>query len=218
MEARPAQASGDTQITPEREQLRKSLWSPERALKYMKCFGIIKGCNYVPAYAHSHPHMREGETYKFRGMLKGDGRPLGVEIRFYPTGSWDKPIATIPLHGISTHYHEKRFAFKNEVDRWFKPEEYARACVVYSQAMKAVDPTIKVGMVTYGRPLSQNLDKMLEIAGPHIDFFADRGDAEKRLDFMLGIMRDYNAQHGTSIKGDIRAVVKCYGALLLGGR
>ena len=45
-----------------REQLRKALWSPERAHKYMKRFGVIRGCNYVPAYGHSHAHM----WYDFR--------------------------------------------------------------------------------------------------------------------------------------------------------
>lgn len=40
-----------------RAELIKSRWSLERAFKYMERFEIIKGCNYVPAYAHNHSHM-----------------------------------------------------------------------------------------------------------------------------------------------------------------
>jgi hypothetical protein len=34
----------------------------------------------------------------------------------------------------------------NEIHRWFTAEEYANACVLYSRTMKAVDPTIKIGI------------------------------------------------------------------------
>jgi hypothetical protein len=61
----PAEEAEDKKL---REDLVKTLWTPERAYKYMERFGVIKGCNYVPAYAHSHAHMwfdyREGEIKK----------------------------------------------------------------------------------------------------------------------------------------------------------
>jgi hypothetical protein len=60
-----------------REELVKSLWPAERAFKYMERFGVIKGCNYVPAYAHSHAHMwfdyREGEINKELAWAKEIG-------------------------------------------------------------------------------------------------------------------------------------------------
>ena len=78
-------------------------------------------------------------------------------------------------------------------------EEYAELVVRYSKAMKALDPTIKIGMVTYD--FTDKVPAMLEIAGKHIDFFADRDDYEDgRLDMMIGLLENYNQKNNTAIK------------------
>jgi hypothetical protein len=40
-----------------RQQLTELRWSPERAEKYIKDLGVIRGCNYVPAYCYSYIEM-----------------------------------------------------------------------------------------------------------------------------------------------------------------
>jgi alpha-N-arabinofuranosidase len=116
------------------------------------------------------------------------------------------PMADLRVkHGYKEPFGAKFWELDNEVHRWFESEDYAWATVVYSKAMKAVDPTIQIGMVSYGdRPgkptYHENIDKMLEIAGPYIDFLADRADADKTSAYMLGKVRAYNEAHGTHIK------------------
>ncbi|TWU37429.1 hypothetical protein [Novipirellula artificiosorum] len=90
---------------------------------------------------------------------------------------------------------------ENEAFRWFSTaEEYANACVVYSTARKAVDPSIELGICTYGKHLNDGLQTMLEIAGDHVDFLADRGVDQANLDRKIGIIRDWNRRHGTEIR------------------
>ena len=108
-------------------------------------------------------------------------------------------------HGYREPFGIKYWELDNELHRWFEAEDYAWAVVVYSKAMKAVDPTIKIGMSSYGdrpgRPsYHEDIDKMLEIAGPYIDFLADRGDADSISRYMIGRVRAYNKSHGTTIK------------------
>jgi alpha-L-arabinofuranosidase len=85
----------------------------------------------------------------------------------------------------------KYWELDNETYRWFTPEQYGKAAVVYARAMKAVDPSIKIGMVSYGR-FRPHLIHLLEAAGGDIDFLADRTDSEEGLDSVLEIMRAYN--------------------------
>ncbi len=108
-------------------------------------------------------------------------------------------------HGYKEPFGVKFWELDNEVPRWFEAADYAWATVVYSKAMKAVDPTIQIGMSSYGErtgkiPFHQNIDSMLEIAGPYIDFLADRGDADSVSRYMLAKVRAYNKKHGTHIK------------------
>lgn len=102
-------------------------------------------------------------------------------------------------NGREKPYSVKYWEMDNEVHRWFTPEEYARACIVYSRAMKAVDPTIKIGIDTYSYSL-EALERMVEIAGKHIDFIADRGSSEDMLQQKLAILCAYNQKEGTSIR------------------
>ncbi len=96
-------------------------------------------------------------------------------------------------------YGIKYWEMDNEIDRWFTDEEYANACVLYSRTMKAVDPTIKIGMVSYCTSV-ENLVRMVEIAGMDIDFLADRGFDEDELQKKLAIIHKFNEVHGTAIR------------------
>ena len=102
-------------------------------------------------------------------------------------------------NGRVNPYNVKYWEMDNEAHRWFTAEEYAETCVMYSKAMKAVDPSIKIGMISYCFG-DESLEKMVEIAGEHIDFLADRGFEEKDLDNKIRIISEYNEAHGTDIK------------------
>ncbi len=102
-------------------------------------------------------------------------------------------------NGRAKPYNIKYWEMDNEAHRWFRAEEYAEACVLYSKAMKSVDPTIKIGMISYCFG-DDALVKMLETAGEHIDFLADRGFEEEDLRVKLKILSDYNKTHKTNIK------------------
>ncbi|MBQ6117973.1 MAG: hypothetical protein IJK98_01955 [Clostridia bacterium] len=104
----------------------------------------------------------------------------------------------------ASHGREKPFGVRfweidNETCRWFNAETYAEAVKVYAKAMKAVDPTIKIGLTTYALGESDEIRKMLAIAGEWVDFFADRGPDEKNLTEKLTVLREYNRAHGTAI-------------------
>ena len=121
-----------------------------------------------------------------------------------PAGS--HPMADLRVsHGFTEPFGVKFWELDNEVFRWFEAEDYAWAAVVYSREMKKVDPTIQIGLSSYGgRPgkpgYHEELAKMLKIAGKDIDFLADRGDAGKTTRGMIGMVQEYNAANGTSIK------------------
>ncbi len=96
-------------------------------------------------------------------------------------------------------YNIKYWEMDNEMHRWFTDEEYAEACVLYSRTMKAVDPSIKIGMISYCSSI-EALERMVEIAGMDIDFLADRGFEEHDLQNKLAILHRFNEAHGTSIR------------------
>lgn len=96
-------------------------------------------------------------------------------------------------------YNVKYWEMDNECHRWFTAEEYAYECVEYSKAMKAVDPGINIGMISYCYDFD-SLVRMLDIAGGHIDFLADRGIEETDLQKKLALINGYNEKHGTGIK------------------
>ena len=112
------------------------------------------------------------------------------------------PAGTHPMadlrakNGHPWPYGAQFWEMDNETFRWFTPEEYAKAVVVYSKAMKAVDPSIQIGMVTYGNTFAAKIPQMLEIAGKDVDFLADRGARDE----ILKVMREFNAQHGTKLR------------------
>jgi hypothetical protein len=56
--------------------------------------------------------FHKGASYRFRGMIKAAAR-LDAEIRFYPQGKWDKPVAIFPLKNLDTTYSEQSFEYSN---------------------------------------------------------------------------------------------------------
>jgi alpha-L-arabinofuranosidase len=145
------------------------------------------------------------EFTKFMSLT--DGAKSAAELVAYcnlPAG--EHLMADLRVkHGYPEPFGVKYWELDNEVARWFEAEDYAWAVVVYSKAMKAVDPSIQIGLSSYGdrpgRPTyHDDIDKMLEIAGQYIDFLADRGDADKVSAYMLGKVRAYNKAYGTDIK------------------
>lgn len=102
-------------------------------------------------------------------------------------------------NGYREPWGVKYWELDNETFRWFTAEEYAKAAVLYAKAMKAVDPTIRIGLVAYWRDRDKALPVLLEGAGGAVDFLADRNDAGAGLDKMLGLIRDYNAKHHTRL-------------------
>lgn len=102
-------------------------------------------------------------------------------------------------NGRTKPYNVKYWEMDNEMHRWFTDEAYAHACVLYARAMKAVDPTIKIGMISYCSNL-ESLTRMVDIAGMDIDFLADRGFEERDLENKLAILHAFNQANGTNLR------------------
>ena len=142
---------------------------------------------------------------KFMSLTEG-ARSAADWVAYCNLPAGTHPMADLRAsHGFPEPFGVKFWELDNEVYRWFEAEDYAWAAVVYSKAMKAVDPTISIGLSSYGgrpgRPgYHSSLEKMLEIAGPYVDFIADRGDAAAETRNMIAKVRRYNEEHGTCIK------------------
>ena len=151
-------------------------------------------------------HLAHGYDLPQYTSLTEGARQAAEWVAYCNLPAGKSPWADLRVtHGYTAPFGVKFWELDNEVFRWFEAADYAWATVVYSKAMKAVDPTIKIGMASYGErpgkiPFHQNIDSMLEIAGPYIDFLADRGDAGKVSEYMLEKVRAYNTKHGTHIK------------------
>lgn len=125
----------------------------------------------------------------------GEGAQEAANWVEYCNGSTDTRYgAERAENGHSEPYNVKYWELDNEIHRWYRPLEYAEACVTYSKAMKAVDPSVKIGMVSYSFT-DADLPGMLEICGEYVDFFADRGCTEKATLRKLAIIDKYNENH-----------------------
>ena len=102
-------------------------------------------------------------------------------------------------HGYEKPFGVTFWELDNETYRKYGAIEYARRCVAFSRAMKAVDPAIELVMVGYWR-FRDLLPEMLEVAGEHIDLVTDRGLDEAYLRGVLDVIRAYNAQSRRSIR------------------
>ncbi len=112
----------------------------------------------------------------------------------------EHPMADLRVkNGYKQPFGVKFWEMDNEIARWLSAEDYACEVIRYSKAMKAIDPTIKIGMITYD--FDEKIPEMLEVAGKYIDFFADRDDQyEGRLENLISLLRRYNLKNGTNIK------------------
>jgi len=162
-----------------------------------------------------HPWKKSYEHYQ--GVLRGSDFPQFTSLSegAQAAADWvaycNLPAGSCPMadlrvkHGYKEPFNVRYWELDNEASRWFEAKDYAWAAVVYSRAMKAVDPSIKIGMISYGggwrtRAYREQLEDMLEIAGQDIDFVADRNNAEGGLDAMLERLRSFNRDNGTEIK------------------
>lgn len=154
-------------------------------------------------YEYFDPPVRQKHSFSYPDIVDLDkGAKLAADWVAYcnlPVGK--HPMADLRAkHGRPEPYNVRYWELENEAFRWFQtPQNYAEACIVYAKAMKAADPTIKLGLCTYGSKLSTNVEEMLSIAGDHIDFLADRGPTKSNLDNKLSIIREWNKKHNDSI-------------------
>lgn len=113
----------------------------------------------------------------------------------YCNGSVDTPMGALrAANGHPAPYNVKYWEMDNEWFRWGNWEEYSKLLVRYSEAMKAVDPTIQIGMTTY-HVYKFHVDEMLEICGNSIDFLADRVCEPDNLAEKIDSVRRWNAAH-----------------------
>lgn len=97
-------------------------------------------------------------------------------------------------NGHPEPYGVQFWEMDNETFRWFTWEDYAKTVSRYSKAMKAVDPTIKIGLCSY-HFYRDYVPQMLEICGEDVDFLADRVCEPDNLSRKVEIVRQYNATH-----------------------
>lgn len=147
-----------------------------------------------------------GHTFpKFMSIAQG-AKDAADWVAYCNLPAGTHPMADLRAsHGYPEPFGVKYWELDNEVFRWFEADDYAWAAVIYSREMKKVDPTIQIGLSSYGgRPGSpgyhEALEWMLEIAGKDIDFLADRADAANTTRAMIDKVRRYNAANGTDIK------------------
>jgi alpha-L-arabinofuranosidase len=102
-------------------------------------------------------------------------------------------------NGHAEAYGVKYWELHNETYRKWSATEYARECIRFSKAMKAVDPSIQLVACNYG-PFAQATEAILEIAGRDIDLLSDRAKGERHLQKKISILREYNRRTGRSVR------------------
>lgn len=111
----------------------------------------------------------------------------------HPVGRLRKRDGYVEPFGV------KYWELDNETFRRFTAPQYAKRCVEFARAMKAVDPTIELAIVGYDA-YGRSLRELLDGTGTHVDFVVDRAIDEPALLRDLEIIRAYNRAHGTSIR------------------
>jgi alpha-N-arabinofuranosidase len=101
--------------------------------------------------------------------------------------------------GYLEPFRVKYWELDNEASRRFTAPQYAKRCVEFARAMKAVDPTIEIAVIGYGW-YRMALAELLEVTGKHVDFVVDRAIDEGTLRGDLDIIRAYNKKQGTHIR------------------
>ena len=131
-------------------------------------------------------------------MLTGTASEAADWVAYNNGVSGDRMSELRIEHGYKEPLKVKYWELDNETSRRWGYEAYARKCVEYSKAMKAVDPTIELVMVYYS--FRGNLGELLDIAGEYIDLITDRSGEESPLKGDLEILAEYNKEHGTNIR------------------
>lgn len=125
-----------------------------------------------------------------------------AEFVEYLNGPDDSPMGRFRQeNGVTRNRKVKIFEMDNEAGRKWSPLQYARYCVDFAKAMKAVDSDIELMMMTYSFSNSTYyIDQQLEIAGEYIDYLISRNGSPESVSSILAKIRAYNEKHGTHIK------------------
>ena len=103
------------------------------------------------------------------------GTPLlAAEWVEYCNGSPETKMGK--LRALNGHEKARKVTYwemDNEPDRKYGPEQYARRVVEFAQAMRAVDPSIKISIEGYDSYADQ-WNRIFDICGQEIDFVSDR--------------------------------------------
>lgn len=117
----------------------------------------------------------------------------------YCNGPADSEYGSIRAkNGHPEPYGVKYWEMDNETFRWFTWQDYAKTVSRYAKAMKAVDPTIQIGLCSY-HFYRDYVAEMLEICGEDVDFLADRVCEPDNLSRKIQILRQYNAAHAHKV-------------------
>ena len=101
--------------------------------------------------------------------------------------------------GCAAPFGVKYWELDNEASRRFTAPQYAKRCVEFARAMKAVDPTIELAIIGYGW-YRMSLAELLDVTGKHIDYVVDRAIDERTLRGDLDVIRAYNKKQSTHIR------------------
>ena len=102
-------------------------------------------------------------------------------------------------NGHAEPYGVRYWELDNETYRKWSPAEYARECIRYAEAARAVDRSLRFVAVGYGQ-FAKEVRTIVAIAGGQIDFISDRAKGEKHLEDQLGILKEYNRRAGRSVR------------------
>lgn len=143
--------------------------------------------------------MTNSEPFFCVNVLTGSAN-MAADWVEYCNGSINTKMGALRMkHGYLHPFKVKYWELDNEAYRRMGAIEYAKRCVEYGKAMKAVDPDIKLVMIGYWT-YNRSLADMLKIAGPYIDVITNRSLSEAELQNDIKVINQYNRANGTSIK------------------
>lgn len=143
--------------------------------------------------------MTGSEPFYCINLLTGTPQDAADLVAYTNSSSSCRMSELRRSHGYQDPLTIKYWELDNETNRRFGYEEYAKRCVEFSKAMKAIDPTIQIVMVGYSR-FKPFLKEMLEISGQYVDLITDRSGNELILKQDLAIIADFNGSNNTNIK------------------
>ncbi|MCD7937532.1 MAG: hypothetical protein LUG98_11775 [Tannerellaceae bacterium] len=125
-----------------------------------------------------------------------------AEFVEYLNGGEDTPMGRFRQeNGVTRSRKVRLFEMDNEAGRKWNALEYARQVVLFSDAMRAVDPDIELMMMCYSFDHEEDyFEQMLEIAGQHIEYVIFRNGSPAFVNRILQNLRKYNEANGTSVR------------------